>query len=345
MLKWNLSVAYWPECQQAWRSRAGKVSESVVGENCGTWMCSWFQCLSSPSGLMPPIDVVVSCSIWSLTHPFEEKRRMGRVPVAWETMSNNGLGSTDTLGASTGWDIYLTIAACGVGLPQYAPVKLKRCLLTWMSTSLEVEGRESQWVSGWLSTSCPNHINAPSFFQVIWTLAFARPPPRASSSSRVYLASSCIDPTSLQHQPFDPSDDCWLWCWISFEHVKCEAWASRPEPLWVSSCFGIQSCAGPCLFPSSQTNVDVPSINLRCMCHSVLNESTAAWTCLWFQCCSDSLVLMWLATGLCSVVCRWLKWNSPRHRQSFLQLTSVDSGVRLGPCSWDWCVLVTKAVS
>ena len=145
----NLSVAYWPECQQAWRSRAGKVSEPVVGENCGTWMRPWFQCLSSPSGLMPPIDVVVSCSIWSLTHPFEEKRRMGRVPFAWETISINGLGSTDTLGASTGWDIYLTIAACGVGLPQYAPVKLKRCLLTWMSTSLEVEGRESQWVSGW----------------------------------------------------------------------------------------------------------------------------------------------------------------------------------------------------
>ena len=256
MLMWNLSLAYRPECPQAWRSRAGKVSESVVGENCATWMCSWFQCLSSLSGLMLPIDVVVSCSIWSLTHPFEEKRWMGRVPFAWETISNNSLGSTDTLGASTGWDIYLTITACGVGLPQYAPVcpsmpqwnlsavywpechqslevegrerldatnrcsrklqylipytsvwretmngqsafclgndfkqrhwlnrrfgsihrlryisddsclwcwiapvcpsmpqyapvKLKRCLLTWMSTSLEVEGRESQWASGW----------------------------------------------------------------------------------------------------------------------------------------------------------------------------------------------------
>ena len=79
--------------------------------------------------------------------------------------------------------------------------------------------------------------------------------------------------------------------------MKCETWASRPERLWVSSCFGIQSCAGPCLFPSSQTNVDVFSIYLCGTCHSVRNERTA-WTCLWFQCCSDSLVLMWLATGL-----------------------------------------------
>ena len=31
------------------------------------------------------------------------------------------------------------------------------------------------------------------------------------------------------------------------------------------------------------------------MCHSVLNERTAAWTCLCFQCCSNSLVLMWFA--------------------------------------------------
>ena len=109
-------------CLLTWRSTSWKVSESVIGENCGTWMCPWFQCLSSLSGLMPPIDVVVSCSIWSLTHPFEEKRPMGRVPFAWETISINGLGSTDPVGASTGWDIYLTIAACGVGLPQYAPV-------------------------------------------------------------------------------------------------------------------------------------------------------------------------------------------------------------------------------
>ena len=129
----NLSVVYWPECQQAWRLRAGK-------------------------GLMPPIDVVVSCRIWSHTHPFEEERWMGRMPFAWETISINGLGSTDTLGASTGWDIYLMIAACGVGLPQYAPVQLKRRLLTWMSTSLEVEGRESQWASGWWKLW---HMDAP----------------------------------------------------------------------------------------------------------------------------------------------------------------------------------------
>ena len=106
MPQWNLSIVYWPECQQAWRLRAGKVSKSVVGENCGTWMCPWFQYLRSPSGLMPPIDVVVSCRIWSLTHPFEEKHRMGRVPFAWETISINSFGSTDTLGASTGWDIW-----------------------------------------------------------------------------------------------------------------------------------------------------------------------------------------------------------------------------------------------
>ena len=55
--------------------------------------------------------------------------------------------------------------------------------------------------------------------------------------SRVHLARSWIDPTSSQHQPFDPSDDCWLWCWTSFEHVKCETWALRPERLWLFGSF------------------------------------------------------------------------------------------------------------
>ena len=93
-------------------------------------------------------------------------------------------------------------------------------------------------------------------------------------------------------------------CWISFEHVKCETWASRPERLWVfGSCFGIQSCAEPCLFSSSQTNVDVFSIYFCDMWLSVLNESTAAWT--GHACFSNVALIHWCWCGLVQVCAVW----------------------------------------
>ena len=155
--------------------------------------------------------VVVSCRIWSLTHPFEEERWMGRVPFAWETISINGLGSTDPLGAS-GWDIYLMIAACGVGLPrpQYAPVQLKRCLLTWMSTSLKVEGRERLDATNRCSRKLPYLIPYTS----VWRGTL--------NGQNAFCLGNDFNQRPWLNRHFGSihrlryiSDDSCLWCWIA----------------------------------------------------------------------------------------------------------------------------------
>ena len=85
--------------------------------------------------------------------------------------------------------------------------------------------------------------------------------------------------------------------------MKCETRALRPERLWVSSCFGIQLCVEPCLFSSSQTNVDVFGIYFCDMWLSVLNESTAAWT---GHACFSNVALIHLCwCGLFQVCAVW----------------------------------------